>query len=248
MSPRSPRTLLPSGVGRALPSGIHPNSVIWVDGEPVDGKFIIRFDSPNPPILTSGARAIRRALKLDKTAERYADNPRAMDYFTPGEGADPADDSDITELLAQWNSMRLAGSTGYVPASLQYNSVQQPTPADLQLVQLQKQAALDIANLIGLDPEDLGVSTTSRTYQNATDRRQDKINDVLSSYMRAVTDRLSMNDVTKRGFAVAFDLDDYMKADPITRWTTYQTASGLGAITVDEIRSGGRHARPPVRS
>jgi hypothetical protein len=124
--------------------------------------------------------------------------------------------------------------------------VQQPTPADLQLVQLQERAALDIANLIGLDPEDLGVSTTSRTYQNATDRRQDKINDVLAAYMRAVTDRLSMNDVTKRGFSVAFDLDNYMKADPITRWTTYQMAEGLGAITVDEIRTEeGMPALPP---
>jgi hypothetical protein len=81
--------------GRALPSGIHPDSVIWVDGEPVDGKLIIRFDSPNPPVLTAGARAIRRALKLDQSAERYADNPRPMDFFTPSDDADPATDEEI---------------------------------------------------------------------------------------------------------------------------------------------------------
>jgi PKD repeat protein len=133
-----------------------------------------------------------------------------------------------------------------VPASLQYNSVQQPTPADLQLVQLQQRAALDIANLIGLDPEDLGVSTTSRTYQNATDRRQDKINDVLAAYMRAVTDRLSMNDVTKRGFSVAFDLDNYMKADPLTRWSTTRRPADSRRITTDEIRQEeGMPALPP---
>jgi hypothetical protein len=221
---------------RVLPSGADPEAAVWIDTEVVNGADMIRFDSPNPPLLVAARRAIRRAAKLEMAAERYADNPKALDYFTPAEGADPADDEDIREILSDWETGRNDGSTGYVPASLKYNTVMMPTPADLQLVQLQARAALDIANAIGLDPEDLGISTTSRTYQNATDRRQDRINDVLAPYMRAITDRLGMNDVTRQGYRVAFDLRDYLKADPLTRASVATSMAALAAITVDEIR------------
>jgi phage portal protein BeeE len=115
--------------------------------------------------------------------------------------------------------------------------VDSPSPADLQLVELQKQAALDIANALGVDPEELGISTTSRTYANAVDRRRDRINDVLSPFMRAITDRLSMGDVTRRGHRVEFDLDDYMKSNPTERWSVYKIAKEMGVMLVDEIRA-----------
>ncbi|MEV0156881.1 HK97 family phage prohead protease [Micromonospora sp. NPDC050686] len=213
------------------------DGTVWVDGKRVPATELIRFYSPNPGLLSSAGRPIKRALLLEQLAAMYADNPRPLDYFTPTEGADPADDDDIKDVLAKWRKARKEGSTAYVPAALKYNAADQPTPADLQLVELQRQATLDIANALGLDPEDLGQSTTSRTYQNATDRRQDRINDTLSPYMRAVTDRLSMGDVTKRGHQVRFDVDDYMRADPRTRWDVYEKAKNMGAITVPEIRA-----------
>lgn len=219
-----------------LPSGLATHGQVWIDGQPIPADRVIKFDSPNPPLLRHGGRAIRRAILLDQAARMYADDPRPLDYFTPAEGADPAGDNVIQEFVDEWVRTRGRRGTAYVPAALKYNSVDTPTPADLQLVELQKRVTLDLANAIGLDPEDLGVSTTSRTYQNATDRRQDRINDVLSPYMRAITDRLSMGDVTRRGYRVVFDLDDYMKADPRTRWDVYRTGVEIGAIDVDEIR------------
>jgi HK97 family phage prohead protease len=220
-----------------LPGEYDPRgATVWVDGVETPGELLIRFDSPNPAFLVAGARAIRRALLLNAAAATYADDPRPQDYFTPGEGADPAEDEDIIAILDDWRASRKERSTGYVPASLKYNTVDQPSPADLQLVELQKQVNLDLANALGVDPEDLGVSTTSRTYANAVDRRRDRINDVHSPYMQAITGRLSMGDVTKRGYSVRFKLDDYLRADPTTRWNNYRTAKDLGAITVEEIR------------
>jgi HK97 family phage prohead protease len=167
----------------------------------------------------------------------YAENPRPLDYFSPAEGVDPAEDDEVKDILRKWQKARQERSTAYVPAALKYNSVDVPTPADLQLVELQKQATLDIANTLGLDPEELGVSTTSRTYRNDVDRRKDRVNDVFSPYMRAITDRLSMGDVTRRGYCVDFVLDDYLKADPGTRATVQKTYHDMGALTVDEIRT-----------
>lgn len=221
-----------------LPGGHDPRgAVVYVYGEPVPVSEVIRFDSPNPGLLTAAGRPIQRAVLLDTTSSLYADNPRPLDYFTPSEDADPATDADVKKILDNWNAARKTRGTAYVPAALRYNSVDTPTPADLQLIEQQRKAALDLANATGLDPEDLGISTTSRTYQNATDRRQDRINDVLSPYMKAVTDRLSMGDVTKRGYRVTFDLDDYLRADPKTRAEVYHLGITDGWLDRDEVRA-----------
>lgn len=221
-----------------LPGGYDPRgAVVYVDGEPVPAAQIIRFDSPNAPLLVAAARAIRRALLLDRTAELYGGNPRPLDYFAPADGAtDPADE-DVAAFLGDWAGYRQRRATGYVPGWAQYHTVDTPTPAELQLVELQQRAALDLANAMGLDPEDLGVSTTSRTYQNSTDRRLSKVNDTYSPYMQAIAGRLSMPDVTKRGCRVAFDLDDYLRADPLTRAQVNAIYLDKGVTDVDEVRA-----------
>lgn len=240
-------SLQPPNSGRSpapLPGGYDPRgAVIYMDGRPVPYSRVIRFDSPNPGLLKACGRVIRQALLIDQTSALYANNPRPLDYFTPNEDADPVDDDTVKELLAEWQRARKQRSTAYVPAALTYNSVDTPTPAELQLVELEKQASLKLANALGLDPEDLGISTTSRTYQNGVDRRQDRINDTLSPYMSAITDRLSMPDVTKRGRKVVFDLDDYMRADPTTRATFYQRGIEDGWLTPDEVRAEERRPK-----
>ncbi|WP_027934560.1 phage portal protein [Amycolatopsis thermoflava] len=222
---------------RTLPSGQQlPGGVVWVNGQPVPGQDMIRFDSPNPPLLGAAARAIRRAILFDRASSMYASDPRPQDYFTPAENADPIEDDEVEEILDDWEAARRERATAYVPAALKYQTVNAPTPAELQLVELKKEATIEIANALGLDAEDLQVSTTSRTYANATDRRRDRINDVLAMYMRAVTDRLSMNDVTRRGQKVEFNLDDYLKANATERWNTYQTGLTTRVLTVPEVR------------
>ena len=84
-----------------------------------------------------------------------------------------------------------------------------------------------IANGLGVDPEDIGVSTTSRTYQNEDARRRDKINRMYAPYISALTDRLSMGDVTRRGQLVKFDLNGYLKPDPAGRIAYYQGMKDL---------------------
>lgn len=235
----------PAGISpQQLPSGAFPRGAVWVDGKPVDAGNVIRFDSPNLPLLEHGARTIRRAAQLEQTAETYASDPRMLGFFTPAEGADPAADEDILAMLDDWSAARRARSTGYVPAALKYNPDPMLTPVELQLADLQMRATVAIADLFGLDPEDFGVSTTSRTYQNAIDRRQDRINETYAPYLRAIEDRLSMGDVTPPGRRVAFDLDAFLRADPRTRAETYQIHKGMGTLTAEEIRE--EEDRPPL--
>lgn len=229
---------LPSGLPTepADDLGVHRGKLVWMGGEPVPFDEVIRFDSPNPALLVAGQRAICRAIALDKAADLYAGNPQARGFFVPTEGADPTDDAAIIQALDDFAEARSKRLDGYVPAALKYNPISNPTPAELQLVEMQKRADLAIANALGVDPEDIGLSTTSRTYQNATDRRKDRVNDTLAPFMKAVTDRLSMPDVTKRGVTVRFSLDDYLKADPKTRAEVQQVYAAMGVTDAAEIR------------
>ena len=210
---------------------------VYIDGVKAEDNEIIRFDSPNPPLLTHAARAIRTCLLLNRLSGVYADNPRPLDYFSPAEGADPADDDEIEAILDDWRRARKERSTAYVPAALRYNSVEVPTPADLQLVEMESTAILNIARAAGIDPEDLGLSTTSRTYQNSEQRRQDLLDFTLGAYVSAMQDRLSMRDVVPRGYKARVKFTGFLRSDTKTRMETYQIGREVGAYADDdEIR------------
>ncbi len=226
-----------------LPSGLATEGVIWMDGHKVSFDQVIRFDSPNPGLMTAGVDVVRRAIAANEAADLYARYPRRRGYFKPTDGVDPADDEVVEEILNDWATASRNHVDGYVPAALDYVAIQDSTPAELQLIQMMTRATLDVANALGVDPEELGVNTTSRVYQNATDRRQDKINEALAPYMRAITDRLSMPDVTPDGVRVRLFLGDYLKADPKTRAEVQQIYRAMGATDVAEIRED--EGRPP---
>ncbi|WBQ02947.1 phage portal protein [Kribbella sp. CA-293567] len=219
---------------------------VRIDGETVPDRDLIRFDSPNDALLIAGARAIRTCLRLDAAAARSAESPMPQGVFTPAEGADPVavpteddpdpdDDAAIREMLNAWKTARQAGADAYLPASLKYNPLSW-NPKDLQLAEARQHAVLEIARVAGVDPEELGVSTTSRTYANQFDRRKAFIDFTLGSYLRAIEDRLSMGDVTKRGNYVRFNLDAFLRSDTLSRWQSYKVGLEVGAITRPEIR------------
>jgi hypothetical protein len=211
---------------------------VWITGDDGEGAErvpagqMIRFDSPNPGILKACARPIRIAMALDRITELYANNPALREYFTDADGAeiDPMDDDEIDAWLAEYGAMRQLRPYAWIPKNVQRADVSSPSPSDLTLGDLQQRANLSLANGLGVDPEDLGVSTTSRTYQNAVDRKQDKINRVYAPYMSAITDRLSMGDVTPRGQDVRHDLTDYLKSDPVTQAAYWKALLDMGVV------------------
>jgi len=209
---------------------------ITIDGYPVADNQVIRFDSPNPPLLVHAARAIRTCLTLDQTAASYSDQPIPLGYFTPKEGMRPREqDVDVTNLLDKWEIARNRRQYGYVGAAwdlktLQFNAEQ------IQLSEQRQHAVLEIARAAGVDPEDLGVSTTSRTYQNAEQRRLDLVDFTFAPYMSALEQRLSMRDILPRGYTAKVNLDGFLRGDTKTRAETYAIGKPVGMYTDDEIR------------
>jgi hypothetical protein len=221
-----------------LPSGHDPRgAAVWIDGVEVPASWVIRFDSAGRPLLATGHRTIRRALLLDALAALYANNPRPLEAFTDTD--DPAvvpyEDHEVELFLAQYMAGRKRGTPAYIPKQMVRSDVNAPSPADLQLVQLQREVSLELALHMGLDPEDVGVNTTSRTYFNAQDRRTDKINHTFGPVMKSITDRLSMGDVTPRGQRVRFDLTEYLRSDPASQILYWQGLQGMGIVSEDWI-------------
>lgn len=224
---------------------LDPNRVVVNDGRVyVDGRerrdaarTLIRFDSPNDGLLISGARAIRTCLLLDQAAANMADGIPPSDYFTPGEGFDPATtDAEVIAMLDAWQSARRSRSTGYVPAALDYHTGGW-SPEQLQLADARQHAVLEIAREAGVDPEELGVSTTSRTYSSDWSRRKAFLDFTLGPYLTAVTDRLLMPDVTPRGYEPEIDLDQFLRSDPLARYTAYKAGVEAGALSREEVRA-----------
>lgn len=213
----------------------------------VPASLMIRFDSPNPGILVANARAIRIARQLDALTEMYANNPALREYFTDADdpSVDAMSEEEIDSFLAEYGAMRNMRPYGWLPSTVKRADVQSPSPKDLTLVELHQQVMVGIANGLGVDPEDIGVSTTSRTYQNEDARRRDKINRMYAPYIRAITDRLSMGDVTRRGQYVQFDLTDYLKPDPLGQITYWQGLKDMGVTDAKEIRGWAGLSGPP---
>jgi phage head maturation protease len=226
---------------------------VYVDGRPVDDREIIRFDSPNPPLLVQAAQAIRTCLLLDAAAALYAKDPIPIGYFSPEEGVDgpsndpgsAGDDSDRSEaeaMLDQWETSRRQRAWGYLdglkPNILQWD------PKKLQLAEQRQHAVLEISRATNLDPEYLAVNVATRTYQNSEQRRQDLIDFNLGGYSSAVQDRLSMRDVTMRGYVGRIDFGGFLRGDTKTRMETYEIGLRVGAYTKPEIRQ--LEDKPPL--
>jgi phage head maturation protease len=207
---------------------------IYIDGLPVPDNQVIRFDSPNPPLLRHAARAIRTCLTLDQAVQLYAQDPMPLGYFSPEEDAEPLEDTEVQKRLGEWELSRRRHAWGYIagwkPNLLQWD------PEKLQLADQRQHAVLEIARACGIDPEDLGVSTTSRTYQNSEQRRQDLIDFTLGAWVSAVQDRLSMGDVTPRGYKARVDFGGFLRGDTKTRMETYKVGREVGAYTAEEVR------------
>ena len=203
--------------------------------------FLIRIDSPTDPLLVAGARAIRALGRLELAALRAAEGVPPQDWFTPKDATAEPDDDSVQELLDTWLQARQTRATAYVPGALDYN--QSEVDAEkAQLADARQHGVLEVARLMGIDPEDLGVSTTTRTYQNGQDRRLDRLTYTLGQYRSAIESRLSMDDITPRGQTVAFLTSELTAADDYTAARTDEINSRSGVETLNEIRA--RKGRP----
>lgn len=217
---------------------------VYIDGRPVPDNEIIRFDSPNPPLLRHAARAIRTCLLLDQTVALYAQDPIPLGVFTPLDGDNPPPDDDVQTALDNWAQATRSRAWPYLGAALKPNPLQW-NPEQLQLAAQRQHAVLEIARATGVDADYLEAASevASETYANSEDKRQDLIDFTCDPYLTAIQQRLSMRDCLPRGYNARFDVTGFVRGDTKARMDTYKVGLEVGAYTKPEIRKL-EHKRP----
>lgn len=207
---------------------------VYVDGQPVADSDIIQFESPRPGLLKTAGPAIAQCIMLSEAAGRYTSEPLPTGYFTPSGDVEP-DEDDVEAALSAWSTSRRERSTGFVPGGLDYKTVQW-SPEQLQLADARQHAALEIARHTGISPEKLGIAVTSRSYANIEQESQQEVTSALQPLGQALAERLSLADITPRGYRARIEYGGLLRSDTASRYTAYQAGLAVGALTQAEIR------------
>ena len=77
----------------------------------------------------------------------------------------------------------------------------------------------------------------SMTYQNIIDGRKEFVAYSLQPFISAIENRLSMDDITRRGNIVRFALDEtFLRADTLKRLEAIEKMLTLGLIDLDQAK------------
>lgn len=199
--------------------------LIAIGNRDVKPEDVIRFDSPlGAGLLIDGANRIKRAYAIEAAAALAEDNP-VPTVELHNEGAD-LNDTEREVLLTAWSAARRKRGVAYTPKNLKAIAHGQQT--EQLLIAGRKQLNLDLVRQMNLPAwaASNAVEGATMTYDNRQLRNWELIDITLGGYFAAITGRLSMPDVTPRGWEVKVGTDDLTRPDQKTRFETYRI--GLG--------------------
>jgi len=207
-----------------------------VDGMtlPMDGLgSLVTFQSLLPGILNTGIQTIRAAIDVQKAATIAASTPMATGYIK-NTGAD-LDPKEVQGLLASWKSARNNRSTAYLTSTLEYNPVSF-SPKDMMYNEAIQNLATEIARLCNVPAYYVSAEmNNSMTYANVQDERKQFLLLSLQPFISAIEDRLSMDDITARGYVVKFDIDkNFLRTDPMQELAVIEKLLSLNLITQEQ--------------
>jgi phage portal protein BeeE len=207
-----------------------------VDGikRPMSGVgSLVTFQSMTDGILQVGARVLTSALDLDKASSIAAATPIASGVLK-NTGADLGE-SEVQGLLAAWRNARNNRSTAYLTSTLEFQPVGF-SPKDMMLNEAKQYMATEIARLCNVPAYYISADmNNSMTYANVQDERRQFVSLSLQSYISAIEQRLSMNDITPSTQKVCIDLDSgFLRANPLERLVVIEKMLTLGLISVED--------------
>lgn len=206
----------------------------------VKPEDVIRFDSPlGAGLLIDADRTIRRAVAIELAAALAEDNP-VPTVELHNEGAD-INQEKIDTLLDAWSSARRKRGVAYTPKGIK--AIAHGAHVAQLLIDGRKAINLDLIRAMNLPAwaASTAIEGATMTYDNRNLRNWELIDLTLAVYFAAIGGRLSLNDVTPRGWSVKVDPDDLTRPDMKTRFETYRIGLGTdktpGFITQDYINA-----------
>jgi HK97 family phage portal protein len=194
---------------------------------------LIQFTGIDPDgVLNRGGRTLRTAAALERAVFNYAETPTPSVVLKANV---PMDSNKATAILNAWKQARQTKGTAFLSDNVDMQSVGF-NAADLQLTEAREYLAKEIARLMNIPAYYLDASTNTMTYSNVTAERRALLDFSLRPLLTAIEQRLSMDDITVSTQYVEYDLDDFLRGNPLERADVYSKLIPLGVLTVDEAR------------
>jgi HK97 family phage portal protein len=207
----------------------------------VDGSYVpsmgvgslVVFTGLDEGLLSRAGRTIRAAVALENASETFAKEPVPM-MVLKSNGTNLTSER-INKLLEAWRVARLNRSTAFLNADVELQAMG-IDPAKLQLNEARQYVALELCRAAGLPAWFASAEQTSMTYSNAISERRSLVDFSLRPILTAIEQRLSMPDFVGAGNEIRYDLDDFLRGNPLERAQVYEILNRIGAMSVAEIR------------
>ena len=204
-----------------------------IDGYKVPNEDIKVFMGMDEGLLNRAGQTLKAGAWLEKVALTYAREPAPLTVLKSSGTAMPGDR--IRAVLDAWSRARKERSTAFLNADVVIEKLGF-NPSEIQLNEARQYIALELSRAIGIPAWFLSSDPQSNTYSNAVNQRRDLIDYSLRPMMTVIEQRLSQNDFLPSGQYARYDLDDFLRGNPLERAQVYQILNGIGAMTIDEIR------------
>jgi HK97 family phage portal protein len=212
-----------------------------INGYKVDGKSvpmqgvgsIIRFDGPDEGLLHRAGKTVAAAVYLENAAVNYAKEP-APTMVLKSNGTNLTAER-ISSLLSAWKTARQSRSTAFLNADVDLKEFGFD-PKSLQLAEGRQYVALELSRACGIPAYFLSAEQTSMTYSNAVNERRSLVDFSLRPILKAIEERLSLPDFVPNPVMVRFDLDDFLRGNPLERAQVYEILNRIGAMSVEQIQ------------
>jgi phage portal protein BeeE len=182
------------------------NSITF-NGINIPTQDVIQFLAPVQGFLWTGRRVLETAIKLDRSAERFASNEIVAGYLQQTDSSEPLDAESLGELAAAWSNARRVNAVGALNSAVKYEQFD-TDPSRLQLIEARNFSALELSRAIGVPAYLLGIGISGYNYSNATQAKQDLYLLGAKLYMDAIQETLSGSDILPRNRFVEFDTED----------------------------------------
>jgi len=205
--------------------------------EPVAPRFVIRFDSPQPGVLITGARTIAAAVAIEDAARRFADVDLPAGVLQ-NEGTELGDD-EASALVQEFQTARQANAIAFLQG-ITYERTD-ISAHDLQLVEARALAATECTRLFNVPVAMVGASPSGNAsallYANLTSQLAVFVSGAVAPHLRTLESTLALPRVTPRGQSVAFDVQPFLRSDPTTAAEYARELYSADLITRDEARA-----------
>lgn len=211
-----------------------------IDGFLVDPSNIVVFTGLDEGLLARAGNTVLAAMALERAARDFAENPSPLSVLTPN--GISLDKTKTAGLMDAFRRRRKdSASVAFINADLKLEKFGFD-PKSIQLNEARNYVALELCRLGNLPAYFADAQQSTFTYSNALDKRRDLVDFAFRSIMSAIEQRMSFPDFVSLGQEVKFDLDDFLRGNPMERAQVYATLNGIRddagrpAMTVDEIR------------